>query len=452
MRIIIAGAGTVGFHLAKQLVQEGHDISVIEQDPDIYQRISELDILPVLGNATSQRLLKEAGIQEAQMVVAVTPSDEVNIMICHLASKFHVPTKIARIRNTEYTLKESVLNPTECGVDLVVNPEEVVVHSIVELVQTPGCTDVAEFAGGKILLRGFKIPPDAPIAGKRLVELRDIATLDAFLIAAVSRGQKLTIPKGEYTLRAGDTIFVLVSEDTFPLFLPLIRRRLEEVSSAIVYGGRSIGRTIAGKLEQILQKVALIEPSEKLAELAAGELSKTVVLNGDGTDAEILKEAGAVGTDLFISVTADDESNTLASLLAKSMGAKRTATLTQNPDYVSLLESIGIDIVLNPRLITVSKILQFMRKGKIMSVFKLHENEAEVIELEVVPGSRIVGKRLQDLDFPQDAVIGAVIRNGVIHIPDGNTVLKDGEHVVVFAQPDAISTVERLFTHATKLF
>lgn len=452
MRILIVGAGIVGSNLARELSSEGHDISLIEADPAIVKRLSDkLDVLLINGDGTSQKILKEAGIREVEMIIAVTSSDEANILVCSIARGFHIPRKIARVRNPEYTAADSVINIGELGVDLLVNPDETIVNSLVKMIETPGATDVAEFAGGKILLRGFKVPRGSPICNKKLSELKEASSLDSFLIAAVSRNGRLTIPRGNDLISADDTIFVLVAEETLPLFLPFVNRSIDEVGSVVIFGASIVGCKLAEALEQKLDRVTLIEPDEERAEAAATQLAKTEVVNGEATDKGVLEGANIHEASFFIAATVDDEANLLASLLARECGAKRTIVVTQNPDYISVLESIGIDVVLNQGLVTTSKILQFIRKGKIMSVVKLHESEAEIIELEVDSKSCLVGKRLRDVNYPEGAIVGAVMRENAMIIPNGDTEIKAGDGAVVLARPEAIPAVEKLFAKK-KLF
>jgi trk system potassium uptake protein TrkA len=447
MRILVIGAGVVGANLAEQLAREGQDVSIVEADPAVARRLSDrLDVLFITGSGTSGRVLEQAGVEDCEMVVAVTNSDEVNLVCCMMARHYGVKKKVARIRNPEYSDGTCRLSLQEVGVDLVVNPEQVIVQTILQMIETPGTTDAAEFADGRILLRGFRVPRGAPIAWKKLSELREASTLDSFLIAAISRGDRLIIPHGADEVQPDDTVFVIVAEETLPLFLPFVNRRVEPVQKVVIYGATRPGLRLAGALKDKVENIILIEPEEEPAEKAAAEFSNVIVLHGEATDPEILAEAGVADAQFFVALTRDDESNMLASLLAKEKGAKRTIAVTQNPDYIDILESIGIDIVLNPRIITVGKILRFIRRGKIVSVVKLHESDAEVIEMEAVPKSRVVGRSLKDISFPEGAIVGALLQDNMMQIPDGNTVIKGGDRVVVFARPEAIPAVEKLFT------
>lgn len=445
MRIVIAGGGTVAESLARQLVAEGHDLSVVEADVQRSRRIAEkMDLLSIAGSATSQKALEDAGIADAQLFLAVTNRDDVNILACGLAKAFGVPQKIARIRNAEFTAPGAKFDLKAAGVDLAVTPDQVLVESMMQLVATPGATDVAEFEDGKILLRGFRVPRGAPIAWKKLAELKEVSELESFRIVAISRHDRLIIPRGTDEVQPDDTLFVIVSEETLPLFLPFVNRRVDPVVRAVIYGANAVGIALATRLEKVVETVCLIEPDEERAEAAASKLADTTVFHGDGADPDVLAQADVGAADIFIAVTREDDANMLASVVAKDKGAKRVMVVSENPTYVSVFEHIGMDVVLNPRLITVGKILQFIRKGKIRSVVKLQDSEAEVLEMEVPEGSKIDGMSLQEIGFPEGAIIGAVLRNGNMHIPSGATVLNTNDRVIIFSRPEAIPAVEKL--------
>lgn len=445
MKILIVGAGIVGSNLAEELSHEGHDISIVDQNQAKIEHLSQrLDILGVPGEAGRISILKTAGIEEADMLIAVTNIDEVNIILCMLAQKFGIKTRIARLRNEEY-VNSNFLNLENTFISRVINPEKIVVNSIVQTIETPGATYVASFANGAILLRGFDVPPDAPIIGRTLSELREIEDMDAFLIGGIARHDQFIIPKGNDQIQAGDHIFVLIAKDTLPFFLPLINKRIWSVQRVIIYGCNRIGINLAQSLESHVKEVVLLVENEAQAQTPTGQLNKTVVLKGEGTDLDCLRDANIKETDFYIALTDDDEDNLISSLLAKKHGARRTVVLAHDPDYASLFDSIGMDVVINPRLITVGAILEYIRRGKVRSVAKLKESEAEVIEMVAVTNSRIVGKPLKNIKFPKGALIGAVIKGETPVIPRGDTIIKPGERVVIFALPESIKKMEDLF-------
>ncbi len=446
MRILIVGAGVVGYQLAEELSQEGHDISIIGLDPIKIKRVMEkLDVMAFLGNACQPSMLIKAGIKTAEMVIAASNVDEINIMICAMAHKFNVKKKIARIRNLEYTGNDKIFDPKELFVDMAVNPDEIIIDLIEKIMETPGAMNVAEFAGGEIQLRGFDVSENSPIAGKKLSELSGLYSLDSFLITGISRNGKMIIPKGEDSIRPGDHIYILVAKDLLPLILPMLNKRVDTIQKVVIYGANSIGIHVAKKLEEKIDSITLIEPNTELAEKAASFLNKTTVLYGKSTDQDLLKDANVANADIFMALSDDDESNLLSSLLGKKEGAKKVIIITDEPDYLPILDSIDMDIVINPRLLTVGAILQHIRRGRIKSVVKLREDETEVIELTPDPKSKVVGKKLSQLSFPSGSIVGAIIRNGDMIIPDGEAIIEVGENVVIFALPEAIPKIEKLF-------
>jgi trk system potassium uptake protein TrkA len=446
MRILIVGAGVVGFQLANELSKEGHDISIIDSNPAKIKKINEkLDVLAFLGNGCQPSVLKKAGIETSEMVIAASSVDEINIIICTLANKFKVKKKIARIRNLEYTGCEKILNLKDLFVDTAINPDEIIIDFIGKIMETPGTMNVAEFAEGKIQLRGFDISKDAPIVGKKLSELSGLYSLDSFLITGISRNGEMLIPKGEDQVQIGDHLYVLVAEDLLPLILPMLTKHVDAIQKVVIYGANTVGINVAKILEEKFETVTLIEPNTEKAEFAASILNKTTVLYGEATDQDLLKDANIASADFFMALSDDDESNLLSSLLSKKQGAKKVVIITDEPDYLPILDSIEMDIVINPRLLTVGAILQYIRRGRIQSVVKLRENETEVIEMTPDPKSPVVGKKLSQIKFPPGSIIGAIIRNGEMIIPDGESIIEVGESVIVFALPQAIPKIEKLF-------
>ena len=446
MKILIVGAGAVGFNLARQLSKEGYDISVVERDQEHVKRITEkMDVFVVSGSASSPAVLEEAGIKNADMVLAVTNSDEINMVVCTLAQCYGVKTKIARIRNPEFTDELSILHQNEFHIDYVVNPERITINSILNIIGTPGAIYVADFTEGDILLRGFNVPDDAPIVGKKLSELKEVGSSDSFLIVAIQRSDEMVIPTGETKLMPRDNIFVLVAREALPYFLPMVNRRADEVEKVIIYGVNRASLELAKKLEEQKIGVTIIEPDKEKTQQAATALDKTVVLQGSVLDIDLLKDASIDTADFFVAVSESEQTNILSSLLAKKLGAKKAIVLTVDPAFIPIINSLGMDIVINPRLITVGSILQHIRRGHTLSVVKFQHSEAEAMELIAEEDSKIVGKPLRNITFPQGSILGAIVREGVMQIPTGNTTIKPGESVIVFALPNAIEKVQSLF-------
>ena len=442
MQILIVGAGVVGSNLAQQLSVEGHDIAVVEEDPGIVRRLTDrLDVYALQGDGGTPSVLEQAGIKEAKMVIAVTTSDTLNMTVCLLAHNYGVAKKIARVRNPEYaSLRETF------HIDSMINPEALVVETIIKLVEVPGTTEVADFADGRLLLRNFDISGECPIAGKYLHELKPLMEASPLLVVGLSRGEEFIIPSGKDRIYAGDGILVLLPKESLPKFLSLMGLDETPVKKAVLYGAGRLGIAVARRLEGVLEKVVLIESDEEMSAAASAALFETLVLKGRATDLDLLWEADIQTADFFLALGPDDESNVMSSLLAKKHGAKRAIVMTQQPDYVPILDSIGLDIIINTRLATVSAILTYLRKGRILSVVKFHEREGEAIELQAMPHSGAVGKPLKDLRIPQGAIVGAVFRDGEVTIPDGETVIEANQRVIVFALPEAIPKVENLFS------
>ncbi|MDN3514652.1 MAG: Trk system potassium transporter TrkA [Candidatus Brocadia sp.] len=446
MKIVIVGAGAVGSNLAKQLSKEGHDISVVEKDLDLVKRISEkMDVFVVSGNASSPIILEDAGIKNADMILAVTNSDEINMVVCTIAHCYGVKTKIARIRSTELSDEQPLLHQNGFHIDHVINPEKITISSILNIIGTPGAIYVADFTEGDILLRGFNVPEDAPIVGKKLSELKEIESTDSFLIVAIQRNEQMVIPTGDTKILSHDNIFVLVAREALPYFLPMVNRRADEVEKVVIYGVNRASLELAKKLEGQKIGVTIIEPDKEKTQQAATALDKTIILQGNALEIDLLKESSIDIADFFVALSEDEQTNILSSLLAKRLGAKKAIVLTVEPAFVPIINSLGLDIVINPRLITVGSILQYIRRGHTLSVVKFHQSEAEAIELIAEEGSKIVGKPLKETSFPQGAILGAIVREGVMQIPAGNTVINPNERVIVFALSNAIEKVQSLF-------
>lgn len=452
MKILIVGAGIVGNNLAQELSEEGHDISIIDENPEKIHRISEtLDVMSVCGNACLPSVLIKAGIRDMEMVIAVTNKDEINLMVCFLASKFKVPKRFARLRSMEFTGPGQIFPPEELFVDQAINPGKIITDTVIKLLQTPGAVNVAEFAQGKVLLREFDLPENAPLTGKSIKELASISDLDLILIVAIVRKGKLIIPKPEDVLQARDRIYTMVYKEFLPFLLPMLNKTVDEVEKIVIFSANRVSINLAKALEETVKDVCIIEPSRDAAHKAAEELSKTLVHHGTGTDLDLLNDINIKDADFFMALSDNDENNILAALLAKKYGARRALVITNDPEYLPILDSIGMDITINPRLIVVSTILKYLRKGGVISVFKLIE-DAEVMELVVDANSSIAGNKISNLEFPQDAIIGAILRQGEMMVPDEGLTIQEGDSVIVVALSSAIAKIEKIFGRKRHFF
>ncbi|MFQ5451272.1 MAG: Trk system potassium transporter TrkA [Nitrospinaceae bacterium] len=451
MRILIVGAGVVGFNLAQELSQEGHDIAIIDRNGEKIKRIADsLDVLAIEGNACLPSVLVQAGIETMEMVIAVTERDEINLMVCFFAFKFKVGKRIARLRQEEFTGNGQVFAPSELFIDQAINPGQIIVDTVSKIISTPGAVNVAEFAQGEILLREFDVPDNAPLAGKTIEEIGGVSVMDSFLVVAIAREGQLIIPRGNDTIQSGDKIYTVVDKEFLPFLLPMLNKTVEEVEKVIIFGANGVSISLAKVLEEKIRDLSIIEPSREKANKAAEVLTRCVVQHGSGTDLNLFNDINMEEADYFLSLSDDDEANILSALLAKKHGAKRVMVITNDPEYLPILDSIGMDVTINPRLITVSAILKHLRKGRVMSVFKLIE-DAEVMEIEVDSDSSIANKKISKLNFLQNAMIGALLRKGEMMVPDPETQILPGDVVIVVALPQAIEKIEKLFGRKRKI-
>ncbi|MBN2496765.1 MAG: Trk system potassium transporter TrkA [Deltaproteobacteria bacterium] len=447
MNIVVIGAGVVGTDLAEQLSTEGHRVAVVDSDRRKVKELNEkLDVLGVYGNAGMPSILDKAGIRAADMVIAVTDVDEINLVVGMLAARLGVKHRIVRIRNREYTAADALLPLGELGIDHVINPEPSIVQALAGMLEYPGSCDYATLADGQVLMLGFDIAEDSPSAGKTLAELREVGDLDAFLFLYIHRGDEVIVPRGSDCILPGDNVHVLASADTVKFVLPMIHRRPVEVDCVIISGTSRVALKLAETIQDRVERVYLIEPDPERAEEAAADLKKVTVLRGEPTDLDVLEEAALDKCDLFCALADDDQRNMLSALLVKRHGRALAAVQVHQPEFVPVLDSLGVEIVLNPRLVTVGEIMMHVRRGHVHSVTRLAEGRAEILEMEVPEGSPAVKSKLRELDFPKNALLGAIVRDGIMQIPSGETICKPGDTVLVFALPDAIGRIEKLFT------
>ena len=446
MRVIVIGAGEVGYHLAERLSEEHHDVVVIERDADLGQRIqSQLDLLVVEGNGASLSTLEKAGIRRADLLLAVTNFDEANLIACLIASQFDVRLKVARVSNPEYYQRRGVLEEKKFGADLLINPEFECAREILKLFLRSAASDVAEFAGGRIVLLGLPILEDAPVAGRTLEEIGRTLRERHFLTVAIDRDGRSIIPDGATKLEAGDEIYLVAESRHVPdayRLLGLERRRMQRI---MLLGGGRVGINLARMLERDGIQPTIIERSRPRCVTLAGELASALVLHGDATDLDLMMHEGIAETDGLAAVTNEDETNLLASLLAKHLGAKKVIALVKRSEYIPLVTRVGIDAAVSPRLSTANRILQHVRGGRILSLAVMERNRAEAMEVEVLPDSRAAGRTVQNLDLPPKSILGAIERGEEVLIPRGDTEIRAGDHLVVFALPEAIAATAEYF-------
>ena len=463
MKAIIIGAGEVGFHIAKLLTVQDNDVVLIDESDAACDRVNEqLDLQTLHGPGASPRLLKTAGIEEADLLIAVTNSDEINMLACQIADRYSVNTKIARVSSPDYFSTESGLTPKDFGIDLLVNPEQHCVAEFVRLLQIPEAREIVDFEDGKVQLVSFRARQSNPLIGKSLAELDASGLLADIRFAAISRrgssnngnpisnsNRHIIIPRGTDALRQGDEAFVIGSSLAVEQLLRISGITFnQQLDRVIIVGASPIGIGLARALEENDTNVKLIEADPTQARLASQMLKHTTVLQGDYLQFRLLEEAGIESVNGFVSVTGDDENDIMACMTAKENGAQRVLALVQRPRYLPLLARIPrLDGAVSRHLTVVSNILRLIRRGNIVSVASLHGIDAEVIEIVAGVNAKIVHKELISFKtkFPENAFIGAVIRREKLIIPTGQSVIQPADRVIVFSMPDAIPIVEDLF-------
>ena len=446
MKIIIVGAGEVGFHAAQRLSAENQDVILIDKDPEKIKRITEnLDIQAILGSGTSPGTLRMAGIMEADMLVAATDSDEANLIACLLARNMNrYILKVARVRNREYLEEKELFGKDLLGVDQIINPESAMVDTILNLMTVPGATDVIDFVDGRIKLIGFTIRSDSPLVGRKLLNLNDLE--GNLLIGAIIRGENVHIPHGEDVIQADDLVYFVVRSDDVSRIVEFFKIREKELRRVMIIGAGETGSALAHALDKTKLHVKVIEKDGQKCSTLAEQLERAIVINGDGTDKDLLKEENIGEMDFMVALTGDEENNVLMSLLAKELGVKKTITRIGKLSYIPLVSAIGIDTIVSPRLSAVRAILQYIRRGRIISVAPLKGEHAEAIEAEALETSDIVGIPISKIKFPKGALIGAIVRGDEIIIPRGDTMIMGRDRLIIFALQKVIPQLEKLLT------
>ena len=446
MRIIIVGAGSVGSQLAAQLSQENHDVTVIEQDHDRMTKLQdELDILVVEGNGASPKVLVEAGIENCDMMMALTNVDEINMVASLSASQYEVPFKIARVSNMDYYLLDDWLGEQNLGVDLLVNPEFECALQIKNLMEVPGASDVAEFGGGQALLVGLTVQENAPCVGEPLHEVKLRLERHDFLVGSVTREGRTIIPTGATRLETGDQVFLICLRDHLEEAYKFCGSRREPISRVMVLGGSKVAVYVCKMLERMKIRTTLIETNEQRAEELAVELHKTLVVHGEPTSVDLWEMEGLDDVGAFLSLTRDDEENLLSGLIAKNHRVPVVIALLEKLNYVPLVNKVGVNTAVSSRLAIVDTILKYVRRGNILSVATLKGNEAELVEFIISPGSKLLRKPLKDLSLPRGVLFGTVSRGKEIFIPTGYTQFQENDRVVLIAGPGAKRYLEKLF-------
>lgn len=446
MRILIVGAGDVGFQLGRRLSRDRHDITIVDANPEKVRRAADqLDGLAIEGSGDSYQVLLQAGLQEADVVAAVTDNDDANLMACRLAKASGVGVTIARVRNAEFTEPGFPLTPEQLGADHIIHPEREAANAILRLLQESSATHVIDLEKGKVEVIGLILEPNSPLVGPTLAELGSRYNRPPVQIMAVGRNHETIIPKGNDRLQSGDHLFAVCAPEYAKEFFGLAgKSKKPRMDRVMILGGGMIARFIAEELAGIAS-VKIIEHDIARAERLADSLPHTLVIHGDGTDLELLQAEDLDEMDAFVAVTGDDENNIIATLLALQHEVTRPIALVNRVAYLPILPTIGLNAVISKQMLTVNAVQQFIQHRQVAAIANLPGIEGQMIEYIAREGSRVTQKRLRDLKFPRMSVIGVIVRNGAVLIPDGETQIRPGDRTVVFVLPEAISELDRLF-------
>jgi trk system potassium uptake protein TrkA len=451
MRIIVCGAGLVGSSIARQLASENNDVTIVDQSPETIQQMNDsLDVRAIEGYASHPDVLEKAGARDAEMIVAVTQYDEINMVACQVAhSLFEVPTKIARIRAQTYLDPswQNLFTRDHMPIDVIISPEIEVARAITSRLTVPGATDMVSFVDDRVRVVAVAIDETCPIIDTPLRQLTELFPDLHMRIVGIVRAEGIITPGGDDQILVGDEVYFSVETKQVGRAMSAFGHDEKEARRIVVIGGGNIGLFLSKQIIDEIPDVRLklIEINRDQAERAADQLEKAVVIFGNSMASEILAEANVQGADAVIAVTNDDQVNILSSLLAKREGAARATTLVNNMTYGPLVRSLGIDAVVNPRAITVSRILQHIRRGRIRGVHSLRDGLAEIIEAETLETSPLSGKTLREAKLPSGVIVGALVRGEEVIIPRADTVIQTGDRVIVFATRDMVKKVEKMF-------
>ena len=458
MKVVICGAGQVGFNIARQLSEEGNDVTVVDQEAERINRVaSSLDVQAIMGFASHPDVLEQARTQDADMLIAVTREDEINMIACQIAhSLFNVPVKIARIREPAYMkpMWADLFSRDHLPIDVIISPEVEVARAIARRLEVPGAFDVIPLAEGKVKLIGLKCKEDCPVVNTPLLQLTELFPDLHITVVSIVRDNKLIVPSNTDQMLAGDAVCFIAEATHVKRAMEAFGQEGQEARRVCIIGGGNVGLFLAQELEKNHPGVhpKLIEFDLHRAEQIAEKLDQTVVLHGDALDLQLLEEMNIRSAEAIVAVTNNDETNILGSLLAKRQGCPRAIALINNDTYGQLVGWLGIDAVVSPRVITISSILQHVRRGRIRAVHTLHEGMGEIIEAEALKTSSLVGKPLREVNLPDEILIGAIVRDEKVLIPRGGTTIKTGDRIILFAAAGAVKKVEKLFTVGLEFF
>ena len=458
MKIIICGAGQVGYGIAERLSSEGNDVSVIDSSAELIQNIQDkLDVRGYHGHGSHPDVLSRAGTEQADMIIAVTLYDEVNMVACQVAhSLFNVPTKIARIRAQSYRQPhwQNLFARQHMPIDVIISPEIEVGEVILRRIALPGARDLVPFADDQVAMLAIECDENCPVVDTPLSQLSELfPDLTATVVGIWRDGAMLAPKSGDHVL-TGDLVYVVAEHNQARRTLAIFGRDRPESKRIVIAGGGNIGLYLGRRIEELMPttKVRIIELSRDIAIGMADQLDRTVILHGSALDEQLLNEAGINKADLMVSITNDDQVNILSSVLAKKLGCSANLALLNNVGYHGFTKSLGIDDFINPRTVTISRVLQHVRRGRIRGVYSLQDGAAEVIEAEALETSPLVGKPLRELDLPNGIRIGAIIHDGVVHTPQGDSIIRAKDRIIILALAERVRQVEQMFRVSLEFF
>ncbi|MYM53893.1 Trk system potassium transporter TrkA [Thalassovita mangrovi] len=458
MKVIICGAGQVGWQIARHLSGEKNDVTVVDNNPELVRRATDtLDVQGIAGFASYPDVLEQAGARDADMIIAATYSDEVNMVTCQVAhSVFSIPRKIARLRSQSYltAIYSDLYRRDHLPIDVVISPEREVAEAALQRIASPAAFDTEKFLGGRAHLLGITINDSCPIVNTPLRQLTDLFSTLRTIVVGIRRDGRLFAPEPSDQIFPGDECYVFTVNEDIPRTMEIFGKVSKKRERVVIIGGGNVGLSVARALEEQTSRIRakVIERNRKIAEKAADALEKTIVLHGDGLDASLLAEANIDRADAVLCVTDDDKTNMLAAVRAKAEGCPMAIALVNDPTLAPMMAPLGIDAFVNPRATTVSSILRHIRHGKVREVYSIGDAEAEMIEAEVLSTSPIAGQKVRDIDFPEGVLVGGILKGEKVIKPGADTRIEEGDVIALFSMADDVPEVERLLQVSIDFF
>lgn len=446
MRIVLIGAGRMGFALAQEFDKEGHEVYLVDTNPARVERArTHLDVMAAVGSGSSLKLLRELGVADADLMIATSTSDEINLIACLLGRELGIHRRIARVNNADLVQDLNAIGKEVHGVDEIINPMQITIDRLYDMVASPGTTEAAEFANGAIVLRALRVETSSELTEVPLWSLAAIFG-DHFLVTAVRRDQDLLIPGGNFQIAVGDVIYVVMEASLLPRFLQVFRFQRALAKCAAVFGIRPLSIALCERLEKEIPDVLLLDRSEELCRMAAQRLQRTSVICGSALDRDFMEDLKIGNADYYLGLTESEGANFTSALLAKRLGVETTLILTDNPDHVALFDTLPVDAVVSPLMLSVGSILCSVRAGRVLSLFKIAADRAEAIEVEASEGAPAVGRPLREIKFPPGIVVAAVVGKEGPLVAGGGTVIHPGERVVLVALRERACEAASLFS------